>query len=423
MATLSSPSPPPSPPLLSRPPAELRSQRFGKNELLLGLAHVTALSKTRVLLVGLGGVGSWAAEALARAGIQHLCLVDCGKVKLSNCSQQLCALDSTIGRYKAEVTAARLRDIHPGAPILGLNWQISSDAKADLTKLEQECIKLWGEGEATDAQEGATKAATGAATTTKTRSSKGENKVDPASTPSFSDVVTEALYPLPTTEGQKEEKIDDMTKVSAHRFPFSSPRPFFDAVVDCCDDITSKAALAAAAVRTGTRTVVLTAGAATRLDPALMRAGDISETNVCPVAKKLRSLLRGHGVVQGVRVIFSTEPPRNRFMTSKDDLVDQFKGKKEHPQEGINISSSAAAAESEEATAEEEESPDRRRWQPSPMGSWVVVPAMFGLLAAHEVVMSVEQRPPPPDGFAAAYYEAEKSSSTTGGPRGKGLIT
>ena len=84
-----------------------------RTALLLGEDGVERLKKAHVLLFGLGGVGSYAAEALARAGVGSLTLVDDDTVSESNLNRQLVALHSTLGQNKAQVAAARIRDINP----------------------------------------------------------------------------------------------------------------------------------------------------------------------------------------------------------------------------------------------------------------------------------------------------------------------
>lgn len=79
----------------------------------LGNAALERLEKAHVAVFGIGGVGSYTAEALARAGIGSLTLVDNDTVGLSNINRQLCALQSTLGQFKAEAMAARIRDINP----------------------------------------------------------------------------------------------------------------------------------------------------------------------------------------------------------------------------------------------------------------------------------------------------------------------
>ena len=97
--------------------------RFLRNAMLWGPEAQERLGRAHVILFGLGGVGSYAAECLARSGIGELTLVDSDTVALSNINRQLEALTSTIGLPKAEAVAARVRDIHPDAvihPIHGL---------------------------------------------------------------------------------------------------------------------------------------------------------------------------------------------------------------------------------------------------------------------------------------------------------------
>ncbi|MEG1774350.1 MAG: tRNA threonylcarbamoyladenosine dehydratase, partial [Oscillospiraceae bacterium] len=89
------------------------SERFSRAELLLGAAAMTRLSNSHAAVFGLGGVGAAAAEALARAGVGALTLVDSDTVSLTNINRQLFALTGTVGRLKAEVAAERLGEINP----------------------------------------------------------------------------------------------------------------------------------------------------------------------------------------------------------------------------------------------------------------------------------------------------------------------
>ena len=90
---------------------------FDRTELLIGEANLGKLNRAHVVVFGLGGVGSYAAEALARAPIGHLTLVDRDRFTLSNLNRQLYATHATIGRSKAEVAAERLLTINPEAKI------------------------------------------------------------------------------------------------------------------------------------------------------------------------------------------------------------------------------------------------------------------------------------------------------------------
>lgn len=91
--------------------------RFNRTELLLGQDAITRLKEARVIIFGVGGVGSWTAEALVRSGLGHLTIVDADIIAASNINRQLMALTSTVGRTKVEVLRQRLLDINPDAEI------------------------------------------------------------------------------------------------------------------------------------------------------------------------------------------------------------------------------------------------------------------------------------------------------------------
>ena len=91
--------------------------QFSRTELLIGAAGVEKLKNSRVAVFGLGGVGGYVAEALARAGVGALDLVDNDTVSLSNINRQILALHSTIGMPKIEAAKQRLKDINPNLKI------------------------------------------------------------------------------------------------------------------------------------------------------------------------------------------------------------------------------------------------------------------------------------------------------------------
>lgn len=99
-----------------------------RTEILLGEELLHEMSKKHVLVVGLGGVGSYAAELIARAGVGKLTIVDGDTVNLSNINRQLPALTSTVAQPKAEVVAARLRDINPAIDLTVINSFIDEDS-------------------------------------------------------------------------------------------------------------------------------------------------------------------------------------------------------------------------------------------------------------------------------------------------------
>lgn len=238
--------------------------RFCRSEQLLGPEKMAKLSAARVAVFGLGAVGSYAVEALARAGVGALRLVDCDTIRLSNFNRQLYALESTLGRPKAEVARERVLAINPACRVDARQAFVAENNAAELL------------------------------------------------------------------EGK------------------------FDVVVDAIDSVTPKVALIAAAVRAGLP-VVASMGAATRLDPGAVRVGDISETEICPLARFIRKKLRRHGVERGVTCIYSVEPARNKAPPVGEEEPDTF-------------------------------AIGRPR---KPIGSLSYMTGLFGLLAAHQALRRI----------------------------------
>ena len=93
------------------------ADQYARTRLLLGHKGVDNLRKAKVILFGLGGVGGYAAEALARAGIGRIDLVDDDTVSLTNLNRQMLATHSTIGMHKVDVAANRIHDINPSIQV------------------------------------------------------------------------------------------------------------------------------------------------------------------------------------------------------------------------------------------------------------------------------------------------------------------
>lgn len=89
--------------------------QFSRTELLIGKEGIDKLQKAKVAIFGIGGVGSFVVEGLARAGIGKLIIVDYDKYDITNINRQLGALHSTIGKYKVDVMKERILDINPNA--------------------------------------------------------------------------------------------------------------------------------------------------------------------------------------------------------------------------------------------------------------------------------------------------------------------
>lgn len=190
--------------------------RFSRTEILLGTEGVACIGRSSVAIFGLGGVGSYAAEALCRAGIGRLVLVDFDDICLTNVNRQIHAMDGSIGRPKTEVMAERLGLINPAAEIIPLKEFYCAEKSAEL---------LSGR---------------------------------------------------------------------------------IDYVVDAIDHFTSKIHLLKSCRERGLP-VISSMGAAMKLDPTLVRVGDISTTTRCRMAKSVRKLLRKEGIESGIKVVYSLE--------------------------------------------------------------------------------------------------------------------
>ncbi len=109
---------------------------LNRTALLVGDAAMERIASARVIIFGVGGVGSWCAESLVRSGIRHLTIVDSDRVCITNVNRQAMATTSTVGRVKVEALRERLLDIKPAAEINAIQ-EIFSAETADSFHLEQ----------------------------------------------------------------------------------------------------------------------------------------------------------------------------------------------------------------------------------------------------------------------------------------------
>ncbi|MDR2474251.1 MAG: tRNA threonylcarbamoyladenosine dehydratase [Bacteroidales bacterium] len=93
---------------------------FKRTELLLGAESMRRIAAMRVIIFGVGGVGSWCAESLVRSGIRHLTVVDSDRVCITNVNRQLMATAKSVGKVKVDVLKNRLMEINPAAEIIAL---------------------------------------------------------------------------------------------------------------------------------------------------------------------------------------------------------------------------------------------------------------------------------------------------------------
>ena len=113
---------------------------FSRSTALLGEKSMALLQSKRVILFGIGGVGSWCAEALIRTGLRHLTIVDDDIVQSSNINRQLPALPATLGRPKVAVLRERLLAINPEADIIAIQARYTAETAADFSLAEYDYI-------------------------------------------------------------------------------------------------------------------------------------------------------------------------------------------------------------------------------------------------------------------------------------------
>lgn len=200
----------------------MNGERSKRTEMLIGKEGIERLAGAHVAVFGIGGVGSYVAESLARSGVGHITLVDADVVSESNINRQLIALTSTLGKYKTDVMAQRIKDIDP------------------------EC------------------------------------------------------------------------EVSCERIFYSESAPLdvtgFDYVADAIDTVSSKLFLIKECKRVGVN-IISCMGTGNKLDPSLLRVGDIYETKGCPLARVMRKKLREANIAS-LDVVYSLEESSTRATES-----------------------------------------------------------------------------------------------------------
>ena len=126
-------------PVVAADEADLE-RRFGGLKRLYGSRGYARVRAARVAVVGLGGVGSWAVEALARSGVAQLVLIDLDHVSESNVNRQIQALGATLGMSKAEALARRVADIHPGCVVHCIEEFADADNWPGLLPIEVDAV-------------------------------------------------------------------------------------------------------------------------------------------------------------------------------------------------------------------------------------------------------------------------------------------
>lgn len=113
---------------------------FSRTEKLIGENNLNRIKKSKVLVIGLGGVGASAVETLVRNGVENIILVDYDKVDITNINRQIIALHSTIGKFKTDVMEQRIKDINTNCNVIKINKLIDSSNIDDVFKYDFDYI-------------------------------------------------------------------------------------------------------------------------------------------------------------------------------------------------------------------------------------------------------------------------------------------
>lgn len=193
------------------------SEKFIRTENLIGKENIQKLKLSHIAVFGIGGVGGYVTEALVRAGVGKIDIIDNDTVSESNINRQIIATTKTVGEYKVDVMKQRILDINPEAEINTFN----------------------------------------------------------------------ILY-LPNT---------------ANEFDFSK----YDYIIDAVDNVTAKIDLVLKAYECNTP-IISSMGTGNKLDPTAFEVSDIFKTEVCPLAKVMRTELKKRGIKK-LKVVYSKEKP------------------------------------------------------------------------------------------------------------------
>ena len=115
-------------------------EELSRLELLIGSKNIEKIKNLKVLIIGLGGVGSYAIEALARSGINNLIIVDKDRIDITNLNRQLMTLHSNIGEYKTDVIEKRIKDINLNVNVIKITKEITKENINELIDLNPDYI-------------------------------------------------------------------------------------------------------------------------------------------------------------------------------------------------------------------------------------------------------------------------------------------
>ena len=116
------------------------SNQFSRTELLIGKDGIDKIKSSKVAIFGIGGVGSYVVEALARAGIEDFILVDKDNVDITNINRQIIATTKTVGRAKVEVAKERVLEINPNAKVQTIQEFFLPETKGIIDETDRKSV-------------------------------------------------------------------------------------------------------------------------------------------------------------------------------------------------------------------------------------------------------------------------------------------
>jgi len=238
-------------------------EQFQRTEMLIGEEALNKLFKAHVAVFGIGGVGGYVVEALARAGIGALTLVDHDTVSESNLNRQIIATHDTIGKLKVEVAKERVLSINTDCKVTTYPFFVLPDKESK----EPSLIYVDEQAENRDSGEQSTAC----------------------------DVSSDAA---------------DKQKIAVS---FSG----YDYIVDAIDTVTGKLGIIEKAKREGVP-IISCMGTGNKMDPTAFQVADLYQTTVCPLAKVMRKELRKRGI-ESLKVVYSTEEPIKPVKQAEQD--------------------------------------------------------------------------------------------------------
>lgn len=225
-------------------------RRFDRMGRLIGDRKMKKLMDSHVMIIGLGGVGSWAAESIVRSGIGRVTLVDFDEICVTNFNRQLHALQGLVGKDKAEVMGERMRKINPQAKIEVISKFYNAD----------HCAEIFG------------------------------------------------FKPTNDSENSPSDTLNHQSDFVPDFVP--------DFVIDAIDNVTAKCHLLHFC-HTHQIPIITSTGSGGRIDPSQIRIADLGKTEVDPLARSIRRILREkygfppeEGATFGISAVYSVEPPR-----------------------------------------------------------------------------------------------------------------